>query len=228
MPDNIFNRRNDNRNTDLITNPTPRVPVCLILDTSGSMSGDPIEELNNGVELFLEEVKNDEKARWAAEIAIVSFGGVVNVCCDFQSVDRINFKRFYADGGTPMEEAVMKGIELLESRKNDYKNRGVPYYQPWMIIMSDGEPTTPLIQSYQITYKMSQNRKLVCLPLGVRDANMDTLSKFTSQFAIKLEGIKFKDFFQWLSKSVQAVSQSSTTDAEVVLPQPPPTLIIKN
>ena len=63
MSDNIFNRRNDNRNTDLITNPTPRVPVCLILDTSGSMFGDAIEELNDGVELFLEEVRNDEKAR---------------------------------------------------------------------------------------------------------------------------------------------------------------------
>ena len=218
MSDNIFNRRNDKRNTDLITNPSPRVPVCLILDTSGSMSGEPIEELNNGVEFFLNAIRSDDKARWAAEIAIVSFGGVVNICSNFQSVDRIDFKRFYADGGTPMEEAVMKGLELLENRKNDYKNRGVPYYQPWMVIMSDGYPDYDPHQAYQITYKMSQNRKLVCLPLGVQDADMGLLSKFSTKPAVKLRGINFTAFFEWLSKSVQAVSQSSTTDAEVVLP----------
>ncbi|WP_051436767.1 vWA domain-containing protein [Brachyspira alvinipulli] len=219
MSDNIFNRRNDNRTTYLINNPNPRVPVCLILDTSGSMSGDPIEELNDGVELFLDAIKSDEKARWAAEIAIISFGGVVNVCSDFQGVDRINFKRFYADGGTPMEEGVMKGIELLEKRKNDYKTRGVPYYQPWMVIMSDGYPDYEPSKAYQITYQMSQNRKLVCLPLGVQDADMQVLSKFSTKPALKLRGINFKDFFEWLSKSVQAVSQSATTDAEVVLPK---------
>ena len=51
---------------DLINNPTARVPVCLCLDTSGSMDGQPINELNEGVRLFYEAIREDETALYSA------------------------------------------------------------------------------------------------------------------------------------------------------------------
>ena len=53
---------------DLVNNPTARVPVCLCLDTSGSMQGDPIRELNGGVRFFYDAIRDDETALYAAEI----------------------------------------------------------------------------------------------------------------------------------------------------------------
>lgn len=58
---------------DLIDNPTTRVPVVLCLDTSGSMMGDKISELNKGVKQFFEAVKNDDIAKYSVELCIVTF-----------------------------------------------------------------------------------------------------------------------------------------------------------
>ena len=58
---------------DLVDNPTPRVPVLLCLDTSGSMMGAPIHELNLGVQQYMAEMKSDDLTRCSAETAVVSF-----------------------------------------------------------------------------------------------------------------------------------------------------------
>ena len=58
---------------DLVDNPTPRVPVVLCLDVSGSMAGSPIRELNAGVEQYLQEMAEDDLTRYSVETALVSF-----------------------------------------------------------------------------------------------------------------------------------------------------------
>lgn len=116
---------------DLVNNPTARVPVCLCLDTSGSMDGQPINELNEGVRLFYEAIKEDETALYSAEISIVTFGGNNAECiADFASLElQPNAPKLLASGMTPMGEAVNMALDLLERRKDEYKDRGVDYYQ---------------------------------------------------------------------------------------------------
>lgn len=201
------------RKEELISNPAARVAVCLVLDTSGSMSGAPIDELNKGVKLFIDAIKNDDIAKYAAEVAIVTFGGNVEVYSDFQNIENFSFRDLDADGGTPMEEAVMQALELLETRKKEYVDAGVDYYQPWMVIMSDGQPDYPPNQSSSITYDMASKRKLSCFQLGIGDgADMQTLAKFSPRKPLRLKGLNFEGFFEWLSKSIQAVSQSTVGD----------------
>ena len=80
---------------DLATNPTPRVPICLLLDTSYSMTGAPIDELNEGVKLFIEALKSDEIACYSADVTVITFGGSVDTCAPITAasitccVDRI-------------------------------------------------------------------------------------------------------------------------------------------
>lgn len=201
------------RKKELISNPSARVAVCLVLDTSGSMAGQPIEELNKGVKLFIEAIKNDDIAKYACEVAIVTFGGEVEVYCDFQNIEHLQFRDLDADGSTPMEEAVLQALELLETRKKEYVEAGVDYYQPWMVIMSDGQPDYPPKQSSAETYKMASNKKLSCFQLGIGDgADMQTLAKFSPRKPLRLKGLNFEGFFEWLSKSIQVVSQSTVGD----------------
>lgn len=201
------------RKKELISNPSARVAVCLVLDTSGSMVGEPIDELNKGVKLFIDAIKNDDIAKYAAEIAIVTFGGEVEVYSDFQNIENLQFRDFYANGSTPMEEAVLQAIDLLETRKQEYADAGVDYYQPWMVIMSDGHPDSPTNQSSSITYEMASKRKLSCFQLGIGDqADMQTLARFSPRKPLKLKGLNFEGFFEWLSKSIQTVSQSTVGD----------------
>jgi len=201
---------------DLVNNPTARVPVCLCLDTSGSMDGQPINELNKGVRLFYEAIKEDETALYAAEISIVVFGGDSAECItDFASVMlQPNTPGLSASGMTPMGEAVNMSLDLLERRKEEYKDRGVDYYQPWLVLMTDGEPNgdkTELSRAINRTVELVNQKKLTVFPIGIGTyADMKILSQFSPKRPpLKLQGLKFMEFFAWLSKSVSKTSQST-------------------
>ena len=196
---------------DLVENPTARVPICLVLDTSGSMSGDPINELNKGVTLFFESIQNDEIAKYAVEISIVTFGGNAEMLLDFSNIENQKIPSLSADGGTPMGSAVSLALGLLDKRKSDYKGAGVDYYQPWMILLTNGQPTDDIENAAENTSKLVKTKKLTIFPIGIgTDADMSTLKRFSpNRDPLRLKGLNFQQFFEWLSKSVSRVSQST-------------------
>lgn len=209
---------------DFLDNPTQRVPVCLCLDTSGSMQGAPINELNNGINLFYDSLKEDEVAFYSAEICIVTFGNGGAQCqSEFSCLSKIrNFPKLVAGGQTPMGDAVNLALDLLEKRKEQYKNNGIDYYQPWLVIMTDGYPlgdSTPnaLQIAQERASKLVNENKLVVMPIWIgRDELSDgknTLQKFSPKNSVKkLAGLKFNEFFKWLSSSVSGISQSNSKD----------------
>ncbi len=200
---------------DLASNPTPRVPVCLCLDTSGSMMGSPINELNEGIKLFYDAIKDDEVALYSADIAIVTFGnGGVQIVRDFTglSIDD-SLPNLSANGGTPMGEAVNLALEILEKRKSEYRSKGVDYYQPWLILMTDGMPDSMAALETPVakTCELINNKKLTIFPIGIGEsADMNVLARFSPKRPpLRLQGLKFKEFFAWLSQSVSRTSQST-------------------
>ncbi len=199
---------------DLVSNPTPRVPVCLCLDTSGSMVGDPIRELNEGVRLFYDAIRNDETALYSAEVCIVTFGGGYQCIVDFATIDRqTDLPVLKANGGTPMGEAVNLALDLLEQRKEEYKNKGVDYYQPWLVFMTDGQPNgseQELERAIMRTVELINKKRLSIFPIAIgEEADMEVLRRFSpTRQPLRLQGLKFKEFFSWLSKSVSRTSQS--------------------
>ena len=203
---------------DFVNNPSPRVPVCLCLDTSGSMQGKPIEELNEGIKTFYYAIKNDEIAVLAAEIAIVTFGfdGIKKVE-DFSTIENKVPPVLKARGYTPMGEGVNLALDLLENRKVQYKNAGIDYYQPWLVLMTDGRPTgdeNELMRAIKRTNSLIKDKKLTIFPIAIgADADMKVLKDFSpKRQPLMLKGLNFKDFFVWLSKSVSTTSQSIPGD----------------
>lgn len=205
---------------DLVMNPTPRVPVCLCLDVSGSMSGAPIEELRAGVHAFFDEVRTDEVARHSVEIAIVTFGPA-RLALDFAPIEKQQIPTLHAWGDTPMGAAALTGLDALERRKGEYRAAGVDYFQPWMVLMSDGAATDSVDAAASRASGLVSARKLTVFPIGIGDgADLTTLARFSpTRPPLRLQGLKFRDFFQWLSQSVARVSQSIPGQA-VPLPAP--------
>lgn len=206
------------QNEDLFDNPTPRIPVALCLDCSGSMMGDPIDELNRGVKTFYDAINADEIARFSAEICVVTFGPA-NLEADFATLDmRPDVPTLSASGNTPMGEAVKLALDSLEKRKNAYQNSGVDYYQPWLVLMTDGTPyggsSTVLKEQIDRVGELVKQRKLTVFPIGIgANADMSVLQHFSpDRSPLRLQGLKFSDFFSWLSKSVSRVSQSTPGD----------------
>ncbi len=226
---------------DLVENPSPRVPICLVLDASGSMTevvggnytrtgekmhkdgqewdlvrGDTVTRLdlmNEGIALFLSELNQDDIARYSAEVAVVAFAGKPEVVSGFQPVTRVESMKVaeMSFDGTSMGTAVEQSLTLLDARKKEYQNAGVDYFQPWLILMTDGRPTD---QSHvRVAAEVSRRvleRKLSVFPIGVGDdAGMDVLAMFSPRRKpLKLKGLCFKEFFEWLSRSISHVSQS--------------------
>lgn len=203
------------RQQELVENPTPRVPICLALDVSGSMSGAPIAELQEGVNMFFEAVRGDEIARFAAEIAIVTFGGVARKALDFYSIERQEIPSLYADGGTPMGEGIELALDLLEARKTEYRNAGVDYYQPWLVVMTDGAPTDSIDSASHRIAELVGAKKLTVFPIAIGEqANISQLGQLSpNRPPLRLKGLNFREFFLWLSRSVSRVSQSTPGEA---------------
>jgi len=203
---------------DLVDNPTARVPICLVLDVSGSMAGEPIRELQAGVQMFYEAIREDEVARHAAEISIVTFGSEAKRTVEFMAIGRQDVPALVAEGTTAMGQGVNLALDLLEVRKEDYKRAGVDYFQPWMVIMTDGEPTDDISRASQRVRALCESKKLTVFPIAIgAAANLETLGMLSpGRPPLRLKALNFKEFFLWLSRSVSRASQS-TPGEKVIL-----------
>lgn len=204
---------------DLIDNPSPRCACILVLDTSGSMSGDPIDQLNAGVVEFINSIQNDDLAKYSVELAIITAGSSIEEVMPFTVAKNVDYnQRFEASGLTPLGGAVDQALRMLDERKEEYRQTGTPYYQPWMVLISDGAPTDKWQHIAAKATSLANEKKLVSLVVGVNNADMATLGQFSNRPALKLQGLNFSDFFEWLSQSMSRVSSSGSTSSQVNLP----------
>ena len=108
----------------LASNPEPRCPCVLVLDTSGSMAGEPIRQLNDGVQCLVDELSKDGLASKRVELSIITFGSSGHLACDFTPPTAMHPPVFQAEGATPMGQAVVRALEAVESRKEEYRQAG--------------------------------------------------------------------------------------------------------
>ncbi|MCM1024581.1 MAG: VWA domain-containing protein [Prevotella sp.] len=227
-------------NTDLVDNPTPRVPICLCLDTSGSMDaveGDcqatgetvfrdgrtwnvvtggttRLNELQEGIKAFYDAIHDDEIAMYSAEICIVTFDDKATCVMDFGTVEnQTDIPKLTTGDKTCMGEGVNLALDLLDQRKERYKDSGVDYFQPWLVIMTDGAPNGSageLARASQRIAELVNAKKLTVFPIGIgNEADKSALESLSPKRSpLKLQGLKFREFFAWLSQSVSRTSQS--------------------
>ena len=129
----------------------------------------------------------------------------------FVTVDAFKPPTLRASGDTPMGTAVQQGLDLLRGRKSLFKEGGVPYFRPWLFLISDGAPTDPdWIRAAEAARLEESVNGVSIFPIGVERADLGTLAMFSSQRApALLSNIQaFQSLFQWLSESLAAVANS--------------------
>lgn len=211
------------RADEFADNPDPRVPCVLLLDTSASMSGSPIVELNAGLRQYRDELLGDNLASRRVEIAVFRFGGDVQMERDFITARLFDPPTLQADGHTPMAEAIMRGIKHLEDRKMAYQASGIMYYRPWIFLLTDGAPTdseTEWKLACEAVRLGEQQKKFSFFAVGTAEADINKLQEVcVNRQPLRLRGLMFRELFRWLSNSQTKVSQSQV-GTHIALPPP--------
>ncbi len=208
---------------ELASNPEPRCPCVLLLDISGSMAGAPIAALNAGLQTFQTELQGDSLAAQRVEVAIVTFGGRVETVCDFQVAHSFQAPTLIAGGDTPMGAAIHQAIDMVVQRKAAYKQAGLHYFRPWIFLITDGGPTDKekWKSAVELVHQGETAKNFALFAVGVEGANFDNLRQLAVRDPIKLDGLKFRELFVWLSQSQRSVSQSKPGEEnKVTLPNP--------
>jgi uncharacterized protein YegL len=200
-------------------NPENRCPCLLLLDNSGSMAGEKIQNLNAGIQAFANALQTDSMASKRVRVSMVSFGPVEEVQ---PFVDAAQFfpLTLATKGATPMGEAILKAIELVDAEKQRYKDNGIGYYRPWIFMISDGAPTDSVVAARAAIQEGEVGKKFSFYAVGVEGADMDTLQSLAHKKpAVSLKGLAFGEMFAWLSDSLSKVSESQLGD-QVALDDP--------
>jgi len=219
----------------LATNPEPRCPCVLLVDTSGSMAeivanvgtdtGQTVFEdgktyrvvsggtrridlVNEGLRAYQADLLKDDLAPQRVEVSVITFGGNVETVVPFVCAHDFAPPTLVANGDTPMGGAVLRAIEAVEERKRLYKQNGLHYYRPWIFLITDGEPTDDWGAAAARVRECEQNKQVAFFAVGVEGANFDTLQKISIRQPLKLKGYSFREMFVWLSQSQRSVSHS--------------------
>lgn len=211
-----------------IANPQhPHCATILLVDTSGSMAGDKIRQLNDGLRSFRDDVLGDDLARKRVEVALITFGGDVTVEHEFGAIETFSASPLSANGGTPMGGAILEAVEMIRRRKQQYRSMGVDYYRPWIFLITDGEPTdmkpgdATWDEVVRAVHGGEDAKEFLFFAVGVEPADMNVLAQIAppERPPVQLRPGRFKEMFMWLSRSQQRVSASKVGE-QVALENP--------
>jgi uncharacterized protein YegL len=204
-------------------NPDPRCACVLLLDTSGSMQGARISELNAGLTVLKQSLMDDAMARRRVEIAIVTFDSNVAIACDFTTPDQFQPPELTAQNATHMGAAITQGLDMIEGRKAVYKRNGIKYYRPWLFLITDGVPQgeSPdvIAEAKRRVQADTGDKRVVVYAVGVgEDADLAKIQDITNSTPLRMRGLAFREMFIWLSGSMQRVSSSNVGDQVALAP----------
>ncbi len=206
------------------------VACVLLVDVSGSMSGRPIAELNEGLQEFGRALAQDAQARGCADVCIISFNSGIQMEVPFCPAANYMAPRLFAGGLTCMNQAILEGLNAIEERKSLYKSYGIPYFRPWIFLLTDGEPTDTEHEriAKQKLWEAINGKRVNFFPMGIGNANISKLKSYTADgkgMVMKASEKEFKEAFVWLSSSISTVT-NSTGESAVQPPQMPPMIEI--
>lgn len=206
---------------ELGVNPDQKVACVLLLDTSGSMKGERIEQLSAGLRTFKDEVLKDGFAASRVDLCVITFDSEVTVIKDFGPIDGFNPPALTAQNQTFLGTALLEALDHIEERKETYKATGIPYYRPWLFVITDGLPegeeADVLEQAMARLRRHQERQQVVVYAIGIGSVNLEKLGEITGTAPLALQDVNFPKLFSWLSDSLKSVSRS-TPGAQIKLP----------
>ena len=122
-----------------------------------------------------------------------------------------------------MAEGIERALTLVSRRKEFYNRQGIPYYRPWILMITDGkpegEPEAAVAHAAARLRTHEREKRVALFAVGVAGADFGALRKIVVREPLPLRGLAFDELFVWLSASMQAVSRSQPGEAVELPPK---------
>lgn len=208
-----------------------RLPVYLLLDTSSSMSGEPIEAVKNGVQMLVSGLRKDPYALETAFLSVITFDSIAKQVVPLTELVNFQPPDIQANGVTAMGEALRLVKQRADSEVNSSTAETKGDWRPMVFIMTDGLPTDDWQQGLN---EFKNGKWGIVVACAVDDADTNVLKQIAGEAVVALstsDPNAISAFFKWVSASVSTGSKSVETAMKDVsgldeLPPPPPEISV--
>lgn len=208
-----------------------KLPVYLVLDTSGSMAGEPIEQVTNGVQMLVSALRQDPYALETAFLSVIEFNSTAKQLVPLTELNAFQSPSLTASGATSFGDALALVADRSEQEvaKTTEEVRGD--WKPMVFVMTDGNPTDDWQKGWE---KFKRQKWGIIVGCAVNDGNTDVLQQVCGDAVVRLstsDSGAMAAFFKWVSASVSTSSQKIDSEMKETtgfdeLPPPPPEIDI--
>jgi len=204
-----------------------RLPVYLLLDTSGSMSGEPIESVKNGVQILVSTLRQDPYALETAFLSVITFDSDAKQIVPLTELASFQTPSLKASGTTELGAALSLLAKCIDNEISKTTAEVKGDWKPLIFIMTDGSPTDDWKKGLDNLKKIRTGLVIACAAGPSADPS---ILKQITEVVVQLDtadASTIKAFFKWVSASVSTGSQKVDQGQKEVmglddLPAPPP------
>jgi uncharacterized protein YegL len=208
-----------------------KLPVYLLLDTSGSMLGEPIEAVKNGVQTLVAALRQDPYALETAYLSVITFDNGARQVVPLTELANFQMPNLQALGQTCMGDALQLLAQKVDSEVQKTTAEVKGDWKPIVFIMTDGTPTDDL--NAGLAAIRSKRFGMIIACAAGANANVDALRQITESIVSldTADSSTISAFFKWVSASISTGSQKVEASGKEVgglqeLPPPPPEINI--
>jgi uncharacterized protein YegL len=202
-----------------------RLPVYLLLDTSGGMYGEPIQALNNALSSLVNALRSDPMALDTVWLSIITFDRVAQELIPLTEVASFQLPEITCPQSGPRHTG--RALELLyDNAKRDIikgNSNQKGDWKPLLFLFTKGSPNDKVDFTNAVPKIKSLNFGAIvsCAAGYIKD---EELLKQLSDNVVHLDNADshtIKQFFKWVSETIEQGGKSQGTGESVTLPPPP-------